>query len=889
MQVTEPAVDSLESAARDALELVSSDPAGAWKVAAKIGSTAVLDQRWAAASIAAHAVGLAAKQLGDLEMSSSSLRAALRNGVRARDPMLIAEARASQAGTLLLQGHAAQALKEVDAALSELRGVAAAKVLTQKAVILQIVGRDDEALAALRVALPALRKAGEADWATRALSNRSLLFISRRSFGLAQADLLAAQRLSADHGLTTWAAHIEQNLGWLASSRGQMVEALEHYSHAEEQFRAIGAEKGNLLEARARLLLSLRLVGEARVAAEAAIAVHRSQRARTQLVDAELLLSTVALVQGDTATAAGCARRALQGFKHLDRPGGVALARYAQLQATLAGQPEAVTPGQARKCADQLAQQGWLVPSLEARILAGLLALSRGRRSVARRDLALAGRARFTGPADVRARAWLAEAALRRADGRRAAAKRAIDAGLRIVEDHQSTLGATELRAHVSLHRGALAAAGLRMALEDGNARTVLSFVERGRASALALRRPVPLEDPVLAADFADLRTTMMELESRRNTGQSATGHVQRQVRLERRIADRLRQFPGGSGGQLARRRVDELVVALGQLALVEYVELDDSLFAVTVVDGKVGLSPLGSSARISEGVAHLSFALRRLALGRGSSMSSGPAEQALANVRAKFDRLFFAPIRKRIGDRPVVLVPSASLQAVPWSVMPTCAGRAISVAPSARMWIAATERECPAEGATVVAAGPDLTGAAVEAAQVAAVHPGSVLMLGSSARVGAITSAMGGARLVHIAAHGELRSDNPFFSSLLMADGPLTLYELERLAQPPHHVVLAACQAAAQKVVGRDEVLGVATALLGQGTASLIAPLVTVVDQAIIPLMVNYHRLLRHGRSPAAALAEAQAGLDGEDFWAAAGFMCIGAGHRRMEFPSEK
>ena len=884
MSVPERAIDSLESAARDALQLVSSDPAGAWKLAAKVGASAAQAHQWSAASIAAHAVGLAAKQLGDLQTSSSSLRAALRSGLRAQDPVLVAEARASQAGTLLLQGRPAQALTEVTAALADLQGVAAAKVLTQKAVILQIVGRDDEALAALRIALPTLRRAGEADWATRALSNRSLLYIARRSFGLAKADLLAAQRLCADHGLTTWAAYIEQNLGWLASSRGEMVAALEHYGRAEEQFRAIGTEKGTLLEARARLFLSLRLVEEARTAAEAAIAVHRAQRAKTQLVDAQLLLSTVALVQGDTATAAQAARQALRGFQRLDRPGGVALARYAKLQATLADHPGAVTHSQARWCADQLAQQGWLVPSLEARILAGQLALSRRRRSDARRDLSVAGRARFTGPADARARAWLAEAALRLADGRRSAAKRAIVAGLRIVDDHQATLGATELRAHVSIHRGALAAAGLRMALEDGNPRRVLSFVERGRASALTLRPPIPSDDEVLAADLADLRTTMMEIEIQRNAGRSTAVHVQRQVRLERRIADRCRQFPGALGGQPAPRTIAELIAVLGPVALVEFVELDNVLFAVTVVDGKVRLCRLGPADQIDKGMTHLSFALRRLARGSATLAARRSAEQLVQTLQESFDSLLFRPIRRHIGERPLVLVPSASLQTVPWSVVPTCIGRPITVTPSARIWLSAMERRWSPGGGTVVVSGPDLAGAPVEAAKVAGEHPGSVLLLGAAARVSAVKSAMDGAGLVHIAAHGRLRSDNPFFSSLLLADGPLTVYELERLSHAPQHVVLAACQAAAPKVIGRDEVLGLATALLAQGTASLVAPLVTVLDQAIIPLMVQYHQLLRAGRTPAQAIAVAQADADGPESWAAAGFVCIGAGHRRIE-----
>jgi len=129
------------------------------------------------------------------------------------------------------------------------------------------------------------------------------------------------------------------------------------------------------------------------------------------------------------------------------------------------------------------------------------------------------------------------------------------------------------------------------------------------------------------------------------------------------------------------------------------------------------------------------------------------------------------------------------------------------------------------------------------------------------------------------------LRSDNPFFSALRLSDGPLTVYELERLHRAPHHVVLAACEAATPRVVAVDEVLGLAAVLLAQGTSSLVAPVAKVMDQAIVGLMVTYHGELRSGRPPAEALARAQdkAAAEGESAWAAAaGFVCIGAGHRR-------
>src|SRR6476659_4553689 len=131
--------------------------------------------------------------------------------------------------------------------------------------------------------LPVLRRSGEADWTARALSNRSLLHITRRSFRLAEADLLAAQRLCAEHQLTSWSAYVEHNLGWLMSSRGEVIAALEHFDAAEQMYRVLGSEAiGALQEGKSKLFLSVRLMQEARTSAEDAVATHQRQQRKLQ-------------------------------------------------------------------------------------------------------------------------------------------------------------------------------------------------------------------------------------------------------------------------------------------------------------------------------------------------------------------------------------------------------------------------------------------------------------------------------------------------------------------------------------------------------------------------------------------------------------------------------
>jgi tetratricopeptide (TPR) repeat protein len=880
-------VTDLQASAAQALQLAALDPAAARTLSMSLLESARRHGAWDTVSSAERALGVAAMSLSEIDVAISHLRAAVAAGQRAGSRRGAAEARMSLAYALVLRGLPTRASREIEAALRELDGVPAARAHVQHAAILQELGRDDAALAELRRALPVLRRAGDTEWTVRALSNRSLIHTGRRAFGAAEADLLAARRLCVEHDLELPACYAEQNLGCLKAQRGDVPASLRHFDAAAQRYRRFGLVEASLLVDRAGVLLSVRLLDEARAAVEAAVAAYHLQQRDVHLPEAQLLLSTVALLQGDNSTARASAGDAVGGFRRLGRTHSLALARYARIQALLAADPSALGHTRVARAADELEAAGWKVPALEARVLAGRMALDQGRGAAARRHLLLASRARSVGPADARARAWLAEALLRRADGHRRGALSALRAGLRIVEDHQATLGATELRAHVSVHRGALAEWGLRMALEDGDPRRALRWAERGRASALLLRPAQPPDNRELAGDLADLRSTTAEIEQARYDDKVDDQRlVQRQVALERRIRDRCRTLEGADPDRRSQnpKSVSELIAPLVDSAIVEFVELDGNLNAVTVAGGRVRLHCLGRLNVILEVLTHVPFALHRLAKPRtGLTDRADAAAAVLARAAAFFDDRLLRPLRAQLQDRPLVVIPTGALQSLPWSILPSCIGRPVTVSPSAMLWHQAVTRERPNTFApVVVVAGPGLPGATTEASTIAKLYPEPTLLLGDAATASAVTASMDGAALLHLAAHGCVRSDNPLFSSLKLADGPLTVYELERLARPPHHVVLAACDTGRPQMVAGQEMLGFGAAMLGGGTATLVAPVLPVPDAATVPLMRSYHLGLRSGLSPAQALANAQAQVDPADTAgraAAAGFVCLGAG----------
>jgi CHAT domain-containing protein len=316
-------------------------------------------------------------------------------------------------------------------------------------------------------------------------------------------------------------------------------------------------------------------------------------------------------------------------------------------------------------------------------------------------------------------------------------------------------------------------------------------------------------------------------------------------------------------------------------------------LYAVVVggAGRRAVLASLGPTARALTELDAARFAVRRLAFGRGSPVALAAARVALAESAKQLDSLLLAPIAAVAGDGPVVIVPTGALHVLPWSTLPSLHGRSVTIAPSAALWLDSQRAE-PARSRrrrVALVAGPGLPGAGPEVASLARGYRDTgrgvelVRLTGRRAAAAAVKSAIDGATLAHVAAHGRFRADNPLFSALAMADGPLTVHDLESMRRAPETLVLSACDSGLSAVQPGDELLGLAASLLAMGTNTLVASLLPVPDDATRSLMVDLHRRLRAGASPAEALAAAQASRlsSGDDgaLAAAASFVCIGRG----------
>jgi len=884
--------------AEEAHRLLGEDPARARELASLALDAALDAGLRESASVAQRALGLAAMDLDDVPTALEHLRAAVASARRAGSEQRVAEARMSLAHALVNQGDSTGALRQAGLAM---RGAGArdAALARRHALILDRLGRVEEALEGYRRALALVRRSGNDLDVVAVLCNRGVLHAYRGALRAGEADLREAEQLARSIGQPLYVAIVQGNLGWLAMRRGDLPSALESFDAAEPVLAETSAWRRAVMEMdRCHALLAAGLQREARASATRVVELFAASDMGAELAEARLALAEAELACGRPEAALGAADQAEEAFARQRRPGWASLAEHLAVRAAFAaGSRDHGLHDRARRVADELAAAGWPGAALDARLLAAHVALALGRDADAAADLEAIPRARDSGPVAQRLTAWHAEALRRLAAGRRGGAVRALRAGLAVLEAHRLTLGATELRTAATAHGNALAALGLRLAIESGRAAAVLEWGERGRAAALWQRPARPPNDAALAADLGELRMVLAAVGDAGKQSADTQRLLRRQTELEAAIRRRALHATAadgaGAGASGGPPKPGRLQAALGPRALVEFVQEGRRLHAV-VVTSAAGprLVTLGDVAdEVSRELATLRASLRRLARGARSDASRAVARSNAEHAAARLDALLLTPLHARVGDRDreLVLVPTGELHAVPWAALPSCGSRATSVAPSAALWLraalgrASAADERGARGSDLLlAAGPGLPEAAAEVRALADRHPGAAVLSPEAATVAGVTAALEHARLAHLASHGTFRADNPLFSALALTDGPLTVYDLERLHGTPVDMILSACDSGVTAVRPGDELMGFSGALLALGTSALVASVVPVPDEPTRRLMLALHERLAAGREPAPALALARVDALGDsdaDFAAAVGFVCFGAG----------
>ncbi|TDO58978.1 CHAT domain-containing protein [Kribbella sp. VKM Ac-2571] len=847
------------------------------------------------ASIAHQAWGISLRQLGDVTTAVRELRTALRLAEQSGRSERQADVLATLGATLGRAGRSREGLARLDRAVDLSRGALTGRVLLRRADVLLVLGRHREALDDLRSAITRLRRSGDQVWEARSRNYRGFIQLALGATVRADADFAVAEKLYAATGQEFEYAEARQNRGLVAYSRGDLPAALRYLDEAGRRFAAVDVVWPDLAIDRCGVLLAAGLSAEALAEMDQAIAAEGG----TATKRGELLFAaaTAALAAGNPAAAQERADRARRLFSAQHREWWSVRSWMVLLEARYqSGERGERLLRRVSAVADRLDALGASEASA-AHLLAGRLALAEGRARAADRQLELAGRHSKDAPPIARSAAWLGKAlrAEARSDvrGMLSACARGLDA----LDEHRLAMGATELRALATGHGAELAELALRDALRRDDPRRLLSWGERWRATALGVPPVRPPNDEQLVGELAALRDVVRRLD-----GSPDPSLENERRRLEKAVRDRALRAQGGGprgaadgmkGGAAGRPRgaggvmatggvlrfdVDELVGALGETVLVELVEVGGVLHAVVVRDGRITRHEVGPLSAAALEVERSRFHLRRLAHGRAHGRpQGGPSLDVLGE---RLGDAILGPAQELLGDRPVVMVPPGRLHALPWGLVPALADRAVNVVPSAATWLRARQVRPPSDRRVVLVLGPGLSAGRAEVMQLAKQYPDATVLADGDATAEKVLRELDGAWIAHIAAHGTFRSDSPLFSSLRLDDGPLTVYDFERLRRAPYRIVLSSCDSGLAKPVGADELLGLSSSLIPLGAAGILASVVPVNDPATAPLMLALHENLQAGQSLAAAFAAARLETRGDPVADAAGrsFVALGA-----------
>jgi CHAT domain-containing protein len=183
----------------------------------------------------------------------------------------------------------------------------------------------------------------------------------------------------------------------------------------------------------------------------------------------------------------------------------------------------------------------------------------------------------------------------------------------------------------------------------------------------------------------------------------------------------------------------------------------------------------------------------------------------------------------------------------------------------------------------------PRLPFTALEADQILSIgrDPSNLRAVGLQAtRAAASGEQLSQYRYLHFATHGYLDTERPSLSALLLSqvdaqrqpqDGFLRVTDIYNSRLSADLVVLSACQTGLGKEVRGEGLMGLTRAFLYAGAPRVVVSLWNVNDRATADLMTTLYRaMLQKGRTPAAALREAQLSLRSHKsyqspyFWAA-------------------
>ncbi len=756
-------------------------------------------------------LALVQRQLGNFAEARTALGDVVARA-RPNDAELSARAGTDLAGVLIVTGEFKAAQKAVDEVLPSISAALYPRLLVQQAYLHQMRGGIDLALETFADALEAASAIGDQVAVVYVLNNRGILFAQQDRYTAAEVDFRRALLVAPPLGPLT--ASIEHNLGQLLGRCGQIRESLVRV-HRADSLLASDPRHGVLRWiAEAEILFGARLLGDAATAARAAVAAAERQGTAPQHPEALVLLGRIALARGNLVEARARFEEAADHFGMQDRPSSYLAARRV-LQ--VLGSPDL---------------DGIVIDADSAELLEALMAV--GVNDERRSDALLAAADAVSSPVGTsRLLGYGAKAIAARRGGDVAGARSSLIQAAATLENVVSEIGSLELRASAAHMFAPFEAVGIQLALDTGEAQDFLNAALGTRSVVLGGARAVA--EAGLSTELAALRDSDPDVGAGLDDGYELDA-------IEERITALARLQPEhGVSQPMEPPMIDGLLNKQAHLTIAFSVVGDRVIRMVVGVEAAV--TDIGHVEAVADALRQLRFAASQMARSHVVS-DPGRLHSALNADAIVLDALLLDGLHET--PESVTIVSGRMLTGVPWRLLPTLS--AIPVALNIAGTLTLPSEASKAARSVTIVVGPGLE--AEVPAEVSAIcdhYPSAKVLTGPKATVGATLRALASDDIVHIAAHGLVHVDDPLFSSIELANGPLTSHHIETIPSVCSTVVLAACGLGTGPV-GQPIDFELATVLASRGAREVVLANVDLSDSQSAVVMPKLHEGLAAG-----------------------------------------
>ena len=697
-----------------------------------------------------------------------------------------------------------------------------------------------------------------------------------------------AAELAERAGVPVTQAEIEGNIGTFALLRGRYDQALDYLERSRRRYEFLGMPHQSALAKRelADAYLELNLVPEAwkiydRVTETFAMLGLRADEAR-----ALASCGRAEVLAGNDDRALTSLKRAGELYKAEGNKVGETLVCLTEAQLHHAHGDDDLAYDLVVRAETDLTEFGGWHQILLARWLRGDIARTLGRTDEAREIFESAVRDSIAkGQPQLTERCYTGLGLVAITQGETGEAEQHFRNAIAVTEELRAPLPGEEFRTAFFANKLVPYYELVRICLDDERLLEALTLVESARSRTLVDSLGAGHENLIEPRDefeanqftqISDLRAELnylyKEINQPLNGDRSRRQELQHELReRENKILEITRQLQHRQEAAALRTQsfaVDKLQNQLGDDdALLEYTALGDELLAFIVTRDDVRVARnLASVAEVNKSLQALRFQIDTLRFGARSIRRHLPAltEKINVHLRSLHDQLMRG--LGRLEQRKLVIVPHGSLHYLPFHALRNgerylIEEYEISYAPSAAIFQQCLQRGAHRlERALLMGVSDEQTPRiADEIRTLREVFPQSTVFVGEPATSEALRENSARVDVLHLACHGQFRSDNPLFSALKLSDGWFTVRDAYNLKLDNALVTLSACETGANVVKPGDELIGLARGFFSAGARSVLLSLWTVDDETTDQMMVDFYQETKNGRSLSASLRAAQ------------------------------